>query len=223
MIHKGCLYVAQTSIQCQWLPYECADGQSLMATDASLLEELRQPDTPPTLIGRLYRWSEPTLSLGKHQRESDIPALQQESPEATAIVRRPTGGRALLHGQDVSFAFVTNANSMTRLKLKDSYCLFTKWIKAALADIGVPLVHCDDATDSGYIVNASCLATQTPYDLKTLDGSKVVASSQLRRQGGILQHGAIFIDWGSYSLEAFEVVLREKATDSLKEFGNINW
>jgi lipoate-protein ligase A len=207
--------LSQDNIKLIWHPYQHADGETLMATDTVLLDEVCESGTPPVLIARLYTWDRPTLSLGKNQRESDIPALQQRYPEAQAIVRRPTGGRALLHGDDVSFAFITNAPEILRLSLRDSYCLFSGWIKAALAELGVPLVSCDDASDAGYVIDPSCLATQTPYDLKTPDGQKIVAASQRRRQGGLLQHGAIFIDWHKLERAPFEALLRGQVSQGL--------
>jgi lipoate-protein ligase A len=207
--------VSQDNIKLIWHPYQHADGETLMATDSVLLDEVCEPGTPRVLIARLYTWDRPTLSLGRNQRESDLPALQQRYPQAQAVVRRPTGGRALLHGDDVSFAFITNAPEVLRLSLRDSYCLFSTWIKTALAELGVPLVSCDDASDAGYVVDPSCLATQTPYDLKTPTGQKVVAASQRRRQGGLLQHGAIFIDWTNYQRAVFEALLQAQVSQGL--------
>ncbi len=182
---------------CKWLwqPHLNASGTRQMALDEALLTWAQQLHDAPLIVARTYSWARPTLSLGVHQKgKSERQAGQAYlTDETTDVVRRPTGGRAILHGEDVSFAFVTNHPALLAMSLNDSYCFFTKWIKQALLDCGVPLQTTCQTDTSDYMRSALCFQTQTPSDLLAEDGQKVCGSAQLRRQHGILQHGAAFV------------------------------
>ena len=123
-----------------WIPPFAGNGHSQMALDEALLEWVRMHPLP-TLVTRVYTWSQPTLSLGVHQSDrSGREALLQYPPlRPGQLVRRPTGGRAILHGDDVSFAFATNAPEILKLSLNDSYCLLMGWVHEALDALAVPL------------------------------------------------------------------------------------
>ena len=187
-------------------------GAFNMALDEALLEYSRSslgllsgstahaPQGLPFLIVRTYCWKRPTLSLGVNQPEKDVASLLRlyslngATPD---IVRRPTGGRAILHGEDFSFSFVTNAPEITRLPLKDAYCLLTTWVRSALETLEVPIATAcapaEQAGDKDYLRSPVCFETQTASDLMADNGQKLAGSAQLRRAGGLLQHGAAFL------------------------------
>src|SRR5690242_8014870 len=110
-----------------------------MALDEALLETIRiQPE--PVVLVRTYLWAEPTLSLGVNQQARDVRyLLEHYGSQDLAIVRRPTGGRAILHGEDISYAFVTNEATLLKQRLKDSYCVFAKIFQAAVARLSLPV------------------------------------------------------------------------------------
>jgi lipoate---protein ligase len=179
-----------------WVPHHSDSGISQMALDEALLEMGQESDLKsPFLVVRTYQWNTRTLSLGVHQKDRDAQSayLHYSAGEALPIVRRPTGGRAILHGEDVSFAFITNHPVLLRMTLDESYCFFTTWIRKALEQCDVPLQSSCSEDKRDYMRSPLCFETQTPSDLITPEGQKVAGSAQLRRQHGILQHGAAFI------------------------------
>ena len=78
-------------------------GAGNMAVDEAILQAVGQADAPPTL--RLYRWREPTLSLGYSQSRGDIRAAGAEV-QALPLVRRPTGGGAIVHADELTYSLV---------------------------------------------------------------------------------------------------------------------
>ncbi len=172
-----------------------------MALDEALLEWVRhQPE--PVLILRTYRWVVPTLSLGANQKARDIQdllAADMQGNPIQGLVRRPTGGRAILHGEDISFALITNDPALVKLSLKASYAIFSGLVQAALNQIGVSAQMSESAGTQEYLRSPACFETHTPSDLLGAMGQKIAGSAQLRRAGGILQHGAAFL--GPYGVD----------------------
>jgi lipoate-protein ligase A len=164
----------------RWLPTTCLGGSWQMALDAWLLEQ-------PRAAFRLYRWQRPTLSLGRHQRR--IPAHWEELAAAgsLALVRRPSGGRAVLHGGDLTYALVWPEPPRRRVQ---AYAAASAWLLEAFRRLGQPLTF-GTAAAAGGLASPNCFALGTAADLVHADGSKRVGSAQLWRAGRLLQHGAI--------------------------------
>ncbi len=209
-------------------------GAYNMGLDEQLLEWARskppesqkRSDPPVVLIVRTYQWEKPTLSLGANQPEKDLPALlklyqPRHSASALEVVRRPTGGRAILHGEDVSFSFVTNIPFVLKLSLAQSYSLLTDWVQQTLSQCGLEVYSGVTQSEREYLRSAICFETHTPSDLvEKRSGMKVVGSAQLRREGGILQHGAAFlkpfgIQPDSFSQALFSTVQKVLAENDL--------
>lgn len=215
-----CYSQRMTIFHADWIH---ADGVAQMALDEALLEWVRH-QADPALITRTYTWSEPTLSLGVHQPERDYPDLARTyGSHIRAVVKRPTGGRAILHGKDVSFAFITNDPAILKQRLADSYGHFTGFVRRALKALGVPVEETAEATGTGYLRSPVCFETRTPSDLKDGTGRKIAGSAQLRRQNGILQHGAAFLK--PYGIEApvftgalFQAVAQHAGQNELAPF-----
>lgn len=162
-----------------------ADGATQMAIDKALLEAHIRGDRPAML--RFYRWDRPTLSLGYHQR--DYPAYWEQvtwQGEKLPIVRRPTGGRGVLHQGDLTYAVITSGLAPGR---RESYEQICQFLITGLAQLGLVLRYGDGGR--GYIHQPDCFGTATAADLVLPDGSKLIGSAQLRREGAILQHGSI--------------------------------
>ena len=136
---------------------------------------------------RFYTWSPPTISLGYHQH--DWPQhWQQLTWQGTPVelVRRPTGGRAVLHQGDLSYAVVTSGMTGRRLQVYQTICEF---LIQGWRSLGLELQY--GLAGRGYIHNPSCFGTATGADLILDDGAKFIGSAQLRRGGAILQHGSM--------------------------------
>ena len=194
-----------------WLPHQHANGAHVMAMDEALLDWCRDLASS-TLIVRTYTWNHPTLSLGVHQPDKSSQAAYEhyvQTDPTLNVVQRPTGGRAILHGTDVSYAFITNHPGIMAMPLSESYCVFMTWVHDALERCGVS-VQCDaDASNTRYAKSALCFETHTSHDLISTDGQKITGASQLRRHHGLLQHGAAFLAPFNVDAPTFETTLRE--------------
>jgi len=162
-----------------------------MALDETLLEWARRQPTA-VLVARTYTWTLSTLSLGVNQPDKDWPALQAVYPDAACRVRRPTGGRAILHGEDISYSLVSNAPALLAKPLKASFCELSALVTTALTTLGIPLQTDCQASDQAYARSPVCFETRCPTDLRTAGGQKIAGAAQRRRKHGILQHGTVF-------------------------------
>jgi len=162
-----------------------APGKVQMAIDEWLLEQHRLGLHPPAL--RFYTWSPAAISLGYHQRR--WPEFWQNlSWQGTKLdlVRRPTGGRAVLHQGDLTYAVITSGLAGSRIQVYQKLCQF---LIQGWRSLGVNLHY--GTADRGYIHNPNCFATPTGADLILADGSKLIGSAQVYRGNAILQHGSI--------------------------------
>lgn len=169
----------------RYIPPIAASGAVQMALDAWLLEQHRQGFHPPTL--RFYTWKPIAISLGYHQRR--YPDFWREltwQGQPIELVRRPSGGRAVLHQGDLTYAVITSGIPGTRVQAYQQICEF---LIQGWRSLGINL-HYGDA-GRGYIHNPNCFGTATGADLVTTDGIKLIGSAQLRRDNAILQHGSM--------------------------------
>lgn len=155
-----------------------------MAIDRWLLEQHHLDLHPPTL--RFYTWSPPAISLGYHQ--SSWPEYWQYltwQGVPVELVRRPTGGRAVLHQGDLTYTVVTKLAG-SRLEVYQRICEF---LIQGWRSLGVELHY--GSAGRGYIHNPNCFGTATGADLVLADSVKLIGSAQHRRGNTILQHGSI--------------------------------
>lgn len=162
------------------LPTSCLTGDWQMAIDGWLLEQ-RAP------AFRLYRWERPTLSLGFHQRSLQAHWGELAAAGVIDLIRRPSGGRAVLHAGELTYALVWPEAVANR---QQAYAQACGWLLEAFAQMGLPLEPGRQAASSQ---RSSCFATSTPADLVHGCGAKRIGSAQLWRRGCLLQHGSILI------------------------------
>ena len=170
----------------RWIPPITADGLTQMALDSWMLQQLIGGAGP---MLRLYFWSRPTLSLGLHQRrlEPHWPALVNDG--VIDLVRRPSGGRAVLHAGELTYSLVCLPASCRRLEAYGQAC---RWLQEAFAALGQPLRFGGDGPRQA-LASSSCFASGTAADLVHGDGSKRIGSAQLWRGPALLQHGSLLI------------------------------
>lgn len=155
-----------------------------MAIDSWLFEQYCRGNHPPVL--RFYTWEPAAISLGYHQ--SRYPAQWRDltwQGRSIDLVRRPSGGRAVLHQGDLTYAVITSGSG-NRMQDYRSICefLIAGWRSLQInLDFG--------SAGRGYIHNPNCFGTATVADLVMPDGTKLIGSAQLRRGSAILQHGSI--------------------------------
>ncbi len=164
--------------QTRLLPTFCLGGSWQMAIDAWLLEQAQ-----PAL--RLYRWQRPCLSLGYHQHRLAPHWLNLAQRGAIELVRRPTGGQAVLHGGDLTYALVWPNPPLNRLQ---AYAQTCGWLEKVFEQLQMPLRR---GRQPATLAASSCFATSTAADLVHPDGSKRIGSAQVWRGGVLLQHGSI--------------------------------
>lgn len=158
-----------------------------MAIDRWLLSQ-HQLGHPPTL--RFYTWSPPAISLGYHQ--STLPEHWHQltwQGMPVELVRRPTGGRAVLHQGDLTYALVTSGLAGSRVQVYQKICEF---LIQGWQLLGVNLYYGSGKRE--YIHSQNCFGTATGADLVMADGSKLIGNAQLIRSGTILQHGSIRLE-----------------------------
>ncbi|MCL4368048.1 MAG: lipoate--protein ligase family protein [Actinobacteria bacterium] len=166
-----------------------APGAWNMAVDEAILEHHAGGVVPPTL--RLYAWQPPALSLGYFQSlaEVDLEACRQAGVQ---VVRRPTGGRAILHDREVTYSVVISEQWLPGDVLQ-TYLVLSRGLLAAVRGLGAQADLADAAPGGAGGPTAACFDTPSRYELE-VEGRKLVGSAQTRREGVILQHGAIPLD-----------------------------
>jgi lipoate-protein ligase A len=177
---------APTETNPNWrlIPLLDAAGTTQMAIDRWLLSQHQLGKQPSVL--RFYTWSKPTISLGYHQKR--YPQAWQELVAAGVVdlVRRPTGGRAVLHQGDLTYAVVTSQFAGKRMEVYEQICQF---LIQGWQALGVTLHYGN--IQRNYLRNPNCFGTATGADLVTVTGEKLIGSAQVKKKDTILQHGSM--------------------------------
>lgn len=165
------------------------DGATNMATDHALFDRAAEPDAADEGVLRIYAWRRPTLSLGLHER-SRVPR-EAFVREGVDVVRRPTGGRALLHHREVTYSVTIPVRSET-LGLGESYRAINALLKNALVRLGVTAAEAPRRGRASAPDGLPCFAEPNVGEL-VVEGRKLVGSAQRRDARALLQHGAILL------------------------------
>lgn len=200
----------------RFIPFEVKTGQENMQIDSDLLEyaiknQLKEP------IFRLYGWSPACVSLGRNQKSDflDLDFLKQNNID---YVRRLTGGRALLHDNEITYSYICPASFLENGEnVVNSYKEISKILIAAFKKLDIEL-------DFGGIKKVNghkdyCMLVSTGADL-CYQNRKLIGSAQFRKEGYILQHGSILYD---YDKELLEKIFKEEVdTSSIISIKEIN-
>ena len=184
----------------RFLDSGAADGATNMATDAALMAHARRTGVATF---RVYSWDRPTLSLGRHERARDRFDAARIAAQGIGVVRRPTGGRALLHHREVTYSVTAPVGAPgvapgvaqgCAPSLRESYAAINSVLLDALARLGVSATIVGSARRLRPLrpEGASCFAEPSAGEL-TVGGAKLVGSAQLREAGALLQHGSILL------------------------------
>ncbi|MGE5559798.1 MAG: biotin/lipoate A/B protein ligase family protein [Chloroflexota bacterium] len=188
------------------LPLETMGPAENMAVDEAIMIAHRAGRVPPTL--RFYAWNPPTLSLGYSQsfaREVDRDACERHG---VAWVRRPTGGRAVLHHRELTYSVVVS-EALLPGGILPTYLKISSGLLRGLRACGVDAALTAPGLKE-HDLTAACFDAPSAYEL-TVDGRKLVGSAQVRRDGVILQHGSILTDFDADLLAS---VLRVRDEES---------
>ncbi|QAV33356.1 lipoate-protein ligase A [Fervidobacterium changbaicum] len=161
-------------------------GSKNMAIDVTLGQIANELNDA---ILRFYTWEVPTLSLGKHQKADDVD-FEYIEKNGFDLVRRPSGGRAVLHWDEVTYSIVIpNGHELFKYGVLELYNLISKIIVNGLNRLGYPVELTEGKNKP---VSHVCFQVPSTYEI-TLNGIKVVGSAQTRTQDYILQHGSIVL------------------------------
>jgi lipoate-protein ligase A len=168
---------------------EAHDAAWNMAADAAIYEAVVLGLVPPTL--RLYRWLEPSVSVGRFQSVEKGIDTDACAALGVALVRRPTGGRGILHGGDQTLSVsvpLRNLGSAGENILR-SYQWLSEGLVNALGNLGFPahFGQCERRHQTG----GDCFALRTEADLLLETGEKIIGSAQFRGEGVLLQQSSL--------------------------------
>ncbi len=159
-----------------------------MAVDEGMVEHIGRGKSRPTL--RLYAWALPCLSLGHAQPHGDID-LRRLKAHGWDMVRRPTGGRAILHTDELTYSVTTAPDEpLMAGSVLESYNRVAEALLKAVRLLGLKAEIKDTGSAERDPSNPVCFEVQSSSEI-TADGKKLIGSAQARRKEGILQHGSL--------------------------------
>ena len=174
-----------------------APGADNMLRDLRLLDSCARGEIPGAV--RLYAFSPPCLSLGRMQPMTDVD-LEACARDGVDVVRRPSGGRAVLHDQEVTYSVVCRSTDpVFGGRVLDACSRIHEAVAAGLALLGVRTVPrampANLRRDARNVaVAADCFARPAAHELLDDRGRKLVGSAQARRGGALLQHGSVLLE-----------------------------
>jgi lipoate-protein ligase A len=165
-----------------------------MAVDVALAESVRRGESLPVL--RLYTWSQPAISCGHFQKIEQELDLQACRRNGIAVVRRPTGGRAVLHGNDLTLTIVAKETELRiGASVEETYRRIAEAIACGLKGLGILVDLVRTQASGGEILgSASCFASKSRHEL-VLGGRKIFGCAQRRWDGIVLSQGSLQL-WG---------------------------
>jgi len=196
-------------VEWRLIAYAEHDAAMNMAIDETILTSHLEGLAPPTV--RLYGFQPAAVSIGYAQTLAPE-VVERIRAAGLDLVRRPTGGRAVLHLSDLTYSFVgtahgapantTNGEQSESAFLSPSivgaYKQICQGLMGALQDLGVETAL--GASDSSYRQMQDCFLATTTADLHHR-GKKLVGSAQLRRGNGVLQHGSLLLNQDQQVME----------------------
>ncbi len=198
-------------------------GARNMARDEAVARSVGRGESLPTL--RLYRWKPPCLSLGYFQRYHEV-NLDECLRRGVDVVRRPTGGRAVLHYHEVTYS-VSLPLSEVPESINRAYVYLSQGLMEAFRYLGLePKLSPGSGSGAG---SSACFDAPSTQEL-LLDNRKAVGSAQVRRWGALLQHGSVpfrfdreevaaLLTASPERAERLVLVLKKKATDLSEAMG----
>ena len=168
-----------------------------MALDEALLNWHSEKRIPPVI--RFYEWNPATLSVGYFQKVHQEIDLEEVRRQKLGFVRRPTGGRAVLHEHELTYSVIVDEEYPNMPKtVTEAYRVISEGILLGFRNLGLDAYFSvpdteEKQADLKQPKSAVCFDAPSWYEL-VVEGRKVAGSAQTRQKGVILQHGAILLD-----------------------------
>lgn len=168
-------------------------GARNMAVDACLVRMAERGGFDIAL--RTYTWEPHTVSLGRLQKDAGGIDRGKLSADGYGLVRRPTGGRAVWHGRELTYSVTASSrHSLYADGIGKSLDAVAAVLVAALRSIGVPAVINRAGRSGEGFGKGPCFVSHGRSEVMTHDGRKLVGSAQARTRGAFLEHGSILFD-----------------------------
>lgn len=164
-----------------------AEGDLNMAVDRAILDAHAVGEVPPTL--RLYRWTSPTVSLGRFQAEADVDRVVAER-EGVAVCRRPTGGRGVLHDDELTYSVVAGVPEGVPRGVSASYRYLCGALVEAYRELGIQAEL--TSRSRGQRGAGACYLHATHADV-SIGVAKLSGSAQVWHKDSCLQHGSFVV------------------------------
>ncbi len=195
-------------------------GKENMAIDEAIMKAVLREEVPPTI--RFYRWAPPCVSLGYFQKAKQQVDLDACTNHGFDVVRRPTGGRAVLHKEELTYSIaVREDHPKIPREVVKAYKVLSTGLMIGLNSMGFFAKMSETSEEKlNTQSSAACFDAPSWYELVVQD-YKIIGSAQVRKNGALLQHGSVPI---KFELENLISVLhfpsekqREKTKRVLKQ------
>ncbi len=190
-----------------------------MAIDEAILTAHSEGASPPTV--RFYGWNPATLSIGYFQKAQEVNFDRLRS-ENIGFVRRPTGGRAVLHDKELTYSIIVSEDypGIPR-QVTEAYRVLSEGLLLGFRALGLNAEMVQLATEEekekyASAGSAACFDSPSWYEL-VVEGRKVAGSAQVRQKNVVLQHGSILLDLDTDQLFRLLVFSNEKVAERMKQ------
>ena len=173
-----------------------------MASDEAISEACRMRQSPPTL--RFYTWKQPAVTIGYFQEAEKQINFAACGEKAIPVVRRVTGGRAVLHGNDLSYSVCCGSpDTVLPDNLRESFMAIGRGFAEGLARLGLEVAYLTGPVTRA-VRSPACFATTARHEM-TCGGRKIMGSAQRRWRDGLLQQGSLLF---RFDAEAYGKLFR---------------
>jgi len=188
-----------------------------MAVDEAIAIHVGEGKSEPTV--RFYGWNPPSLSIGYFQQAEREIDLEEVARRGIGFVRRPTGGRAVLHDRELTYSIVVSEyDPMVPASVTEAYRVLSVGLVYGFRRLGLEAGMARlDGEDSKMATpgSAACFDSPSWYEL-VVEGRKAAGSAQVRYHGALLQHGSILLDLDADLLFTLLKVPNERLREKLK-------
>jgi lipoate-protein ligase A len=177
-------------------------GAENMAADEFILKRVKRPDVGAIL--RLYSFAPPAISIGFHQDPDSVLNIDALRRDEIHLVRRITGGRALLHDEEITYCIAASTEEeVFKSGLRERFMSVSEALTEALAVLGVKARISRGKKESrNREMTSPCLISVSRHEI-TAGGRKIVASAQRSSGTAFIQHGSILLGAGSKRISKY--------------------